>query len=156
MDDSEALDIPKEVLTFRRSVPDPAKAEKLEIRLEFTYEATGEEVTHSFDVLADPGAGADLALAAIVRYDRKGRQIIDLGGLMTYMERVMSAPDYKRFETLIEDPDQSIEMDYLGEVFNGLLERHTGRPTQRSQSSSAGPRRTGRSSTARRSLAAST
>ncbi len=134
---------PREVKVFRASVPDPENLPSIPFELEFTNWAGEVVATHRFDALANPGAGANLAVGSIVRWDSRGKQIIDLNGMMTFFDRVLTPADYSRLSMLIDDKDMLIEMDLLGDVFMWLVEEVTGRPIQRSSSSSGGQRATG-------------
>lgn len=117
------------------------------VDLVFTRTAGGSE-THSFKAMSDPGAGGAFAAATLVRYDDKGKQILDLNGIMAFFDRVLMDDGAKRLRTLCDRQDLTIPLETLTEVYGYILEEQTGRPTERSSTSVDGPQATGDSSTA--------
>lgn len=118
--------------------------------LVFKNTTKGTTERHDFEALADTGAGGMLAVSSLIRYDPRGRQLVDLNAMLTFFERVLVEGDFDRLRELIDRRDLIISMDQLSEVFNWLLEGYTGRPTPPSSASATSRQARGRSSRVRR------
>lgn len=53
-------------------------------------------------------------------------------GIRYYLEHSMDKATYKRFKTLIDDPDILIDIETLSEIVSYLIEERTSRPTEAS------------------------
>lgn len=118
--------------------------------LVFRNETQGTTEQHTFEALTDTGAGGMLAVSSLIRYDPRGRQMVDLNAMLTFFERVLVEGDYERMKTLLDRRDLVISMDQLGEIFNWLVEGYGGRPTRPSSGSATSRQARGRSSKAKR------
>lgn len=52
-----------------------------------------------------------------------------------FFKVALVSESYKRFYTLIHDPDRIVTVDTLGEITGWLVEQYSGRPTQESSDS---------------------
>lgn len=55
-----------------------------------------------------------------------------VSAMLGVFERVMPKDEFKRFETLCEDPDTVVPVETLGEIIGWLMEVYSERPTKRS------------------------
>lgn len=115
-----------------------------------TNKTKGREELHQFEAVGDAGAGGMLAVSSLVRYDARGRQLVDLNAMLVFFERVLVEEDFDRLKDLIDRRDITIKMEKLSEVFNWLMEEYTGRPIQPSSDFAGSRRSGGRSSRAKR------
>lgn len=92
-------------------------------------------IIERFEAMGTPPAGAQLALAGIIRYGSRGKQNIDMNSMMDFFARVMSDEDYERMRNLFDDKRWIIPIDAVGEVFEWLTEEYNDRPTKRSRRS---------------------
>lgn len=95
-----------------------------------------EPIIESFEAFGKPPAGAQLALASVIRYGPRGRQNVDMNGMMEFFELVMATEDYERLRKLLDDPEWTIDIDLVGDIFTWLTEEYADRPTRRSRRSS--------------------
>lgn len=145
------MTVPRNMRVFKASVPDPERAaQPITFGLEFLKldahgVPTGDVETLQLEALADPGAGASLAVSKLIRYDERGNPLgLDITGLMVFFERVLLPGDYARLATAIDHrQDLSITMEQLGDAYRELMEEYAGRPTRPSSVSSNGVRSTG-------------
>jgi len=140
-------DPPRELKVFLVSQGDLKQPIKIPIQIEYSDDREPE--LHEFMAVGDAGAGGMLSMMKLVRWDPKGRQIVDLTAMMSFFERVFMGDDFKRLEELVDRKDVVIPMETLGEIFNGLLEEYTGRPLEPSGPSTTSSRAIGARSTAR-------
>lgn len=140
----------REVKVFQVSVQE--EDDPIEFDLEFEKTDGAPEV-HSFKAHSVIDAGASLAMGSLIKYDERGRQVTDLNAVTRYFEKVLLPGEYPRLSALLERDDLFIPFQLLADVMGWLVEEQSGRPTKRSKPSSAGPRSTGRGSTAKLSSA---
>lgn len=63
----------------------------------------------------------------------------DVAKTITYFFEVTLQPEsFKRFNTLLENPDKIVSVDTLGEITAWLVEEYSSRPTQQPEPSSSG------------------
>jgi hypothetical protein len=117
----------------------------------------GEHEILQFTAMGDPGVGLDMTIGRLVRYDQRGRQIVDINGIMEFYRRVLPEDEYAVLhDAIYERHDIMIPSETFGDAFNELMEVYTGRPTREQRRSSGSLPGNGRRSTATRSSKAST
>jgi len=67
--------------------------------------------------------------------DEDSRGVLMAVSILDFFVKVMPPKEYKRFETLMEDPEKIVPMDTLSEIMSWLIEEYTARPTQPSSDS---------------------
>lgn len=50
-------------------------------------------------------------------------------GILVYLETALPASEFKRFDKLIRDPENNVELEVLSEIVSYLVEEQTSRPT---------------------------
>jgi hypothetical protein len=50
-------------------------------------------------------------------------------GILVYLETALPASEFKRFDKLIRDPENNVELEVLSEIVSFLVEEQTSRPT---------------------------
>lgn len=133
-------------------VRDGAELSPIPFEIQFSHaDVPGSETTMEFVVIPEAPAGMTLLLASVIRWDKRGKQSVDLNGMSAFFEAAMPPADYERFRAAIEDPKLVVPMDTLGEIFEWLAgDVYSERPTSPSRTSSGGRRRTGGTSRATR------
>ena len=76
----------------------------------------------------------------------------DSGGMaaeaiVDFLSMSMEEDDAARFDAMIKDPDQIVEVETLGEIAGWLVEQYTARPTKARSRSASGRSNGGRTST---------
>ncbi len=124
-----------------------APPKRVKFILRTTHNLTGEKTDHAFDVPGRMSAGAQLWLAQFAP-DEHGKSIADAGIIMGFFQRVMSRDDFLRFARVVDDPEVSVELQYLGALLDFVVEEITGRRPTRPGDSSQSPPSAGPSWTA--------
>lgn len=92
------------------------------------------------------------ALPGTTLLDFVRRADSDSGGMaaeaiVQFLEDSLDDPDRQRFVTMINDPDQIVEVETLGEIAGWIVEQYTSRPTKPRSRSANGRSTAGRGST---------
>ena len=98
-----------------------------------TFDLGGEEFTCHPEVQGK--LILDIIRAASDEKDPDQRGMMMAVGVLDFFEKVMDAPEYERFNKLMEDPKRIVPMDTLSEIMSWLIEEYTDRPTQPSSAS---------------------
>lgn len=116
-----------------------APPKRVKFILRTTHNLTGEKVDHRFDIPGRLSAGAQLWLAQFAP-NEYGETPADAGVIMGFFQRVMSREDFARFARIVDDPEFSVELKYLGALLDHVVEKITGRrPTRPGDSSQPPP-----------------
>lgn len=112
-----------------------APPERVKFGLKVTHNKTGAEAIHQFDIPGRLSAGAQLWLAQFAPNDT-GETIADAGIIMGFFQRVIPPEDFGRFARIVDHPEYSVELPYLGKLLDHVVFKITGRrPTRQGASS---------------------
>ena len=92
------------------------------------------------------------AMSGAMLLDFVRRADSDSGGMaaeaiIDFLNMAMEEDDATRFDAMIKDPEQIVEVETLGEIAGWLVEQYTTRPTKARSRSASGRSNGGRTST---------
>lgn len=118
-------------------MPTPARTKKFSSKLKMSdFEPLSFELNEeTFNCKAALQGGYLLKFVAEADSDQGGRSS---EALLGFFEYVMEKDEFERWNKMLDDPENIIDIEVIGEIVAYLIEEYTSRPTKRPSRSRSG------------------